>query len=247
MDISEVGLAVVKAFEGCLKPVPNRPGFFKPYYCPANVLTIGWGHTNHHKPTFTATEVWSQSQCDSVLKLDMAVFERHVRKQAPSIKDQNQFDALVSWSYNTGGPASSAVWTYARKGDVAGTVERLQRWNMAGGQVMKGLVRRRKCEGELFAGDARKALDTAGWTGPMPQRVDRPTVPAKEVARQTKGATATAAGGAAATVGGATTEQPTKPALMTPANVAIAFGLIMIVVAVIVIARKRQKLNADWA
>jgi lysozyme len=245
MNISNVGLAIVKSFEGCLKPVPNRPGFFKPYYCPANVLTVGYGHTNHHKPHFTANEIWSQATCDAVLKTDMAIFERHVRAQAPTITDQHQFDALVSWSFNTGGPATSSVWTYASKGDVAGTVERLQRWNQANGQVLKGLVRRRKCEGELFAGEPAKALVTAGWTGPMPQRVDRPTVPAKEVARHTKGATTAAAGGAAATAGGASTEQTAS--IVNPANVAIAIGLVMIVVAIIVIARKRKQLNADWA
>ena len=45
MKISDNGLAIVKAFEGCLKPVPGMPGHFRPYHCPANVLTIGYGHT----------------------------------------------------------------------------------------------------------------------------------------------------------------------------------------------------------
>lgn len=243
MEISSIGLAVVKSFEGCLKPVANRPGFFKPYYCPANVLTVGYGHTNHHKPTFSANEIWSQATCDAVLKSDMRIFEGHVRKQAPDIKDQCQFDALVSWSFNTGGPADSAVWTYARKGDVQGTVERLQRWNKATGKVMNGLVRRRRAEGELYAGEPSKALVTAGWTGPMPQRIDRPTVPASDVARQTKGATATAAGGAAATAGGATgkTDYALAP------QIAIGIGVALFVIAVIVILRKRKALNADYA
>lgn len=245
MQISEVGLAIVKSFEGCLAKVPGRPGYFKAYYCPANVLTIGWGHTNHHEPKFGRTDIWSQEQCDAVLKLDMRGFDKHVAKQAPGLKDQNQFDALVSWSFNTGGPSDSAVWTYARKGDVKETVIRLQRWNKAGGKVLNGLVRRRKAEGELYEGKVKQALETAGWTGPMPQRVDRPTVPASEVARKTKGATTVAAGGAAATAGGATTEQ--TPSAINAANVAIALGVVMLVVAIIVIVRKRKQLNDDWA
>ena len=43
--ISQNGLAIVKAFEGCLSPVAGRPGYFKPYVDPVGVLTIGYGHT----------------------------------------------------------------------------------------------------------------------------------------------------------------------------------------------------------
>lgn len=259
MKISDVGLSIVMAFEGCLAAVPSRPGHFKPYVCPAGVLTIGWGHTNHHEPKFKAGEVWSQAQCDAVLKLDMAVFERHVTKIAPEVQISHRYDALVSWSYNTGGPADSAVWRYARIGNVEETRIRLSRWNKANGKVLNGLVRRRESEADLFEGKVQEALETAGAVkifGRMAQRVDRPTVPPAEVARQTKRETATAAGGVATAGGGAatkaTTEKPSAPVVPTPAmptasTIAIVLGIAIVAVAIVLIVRKAAKLNADYA
>lgn len=257
-QISDVGLAIVKAFESCLKPIAQRPGWFKPYLCPAGVLTIGWGHTNHHQPKFYQSDVWSQAQCDLALKGDMAVFERHVRSNAPALVDQYQFDALVSWSFNTGGPADSAVWTYARTGDVAATCVRLKRWNKANGKVLAGLVRRRQSEAELYQGEVEAALATAGATrllGPMAQRVDRPSVPAAEVAKQTKGAASAAAGGAVIASGagvsktGTVQPDPAKPEpkSMSASSWAVALGLVVLVVAIVVIVKKRKALQADYA
>lgn len=258
MKISDTGLAIVMAFEGCLQRLSGKPGYFKPYYCPANVLTIGWGHTNHHEPKFGKDAVWPQAECDRVLRMDMGGFERHVEKLAPEVKDQNRFDALVSWSFNTGGPASSAVWAYARKADVKETRIRLSRWNKANGKVLAGLTRRRESEADLFEGKVQEAVETAGAVrilGRMAQRVDRPTVPAAEVARETKAATTTAAGGLISAGGGAvskTTEQPmppTVPVAKTPAisTWAIGLGVVVLAVAIFVIVRKARAMNADYA
>ena len=67
MRMGPAGLELVRAFESCMKTVPGRPGFFKPYLDSAGVLTIGWGHTSHHLPRFTSQSVWSQAECDSAL------------------------------------------------------------------------------------------------------------------------------------------------------------------------------------
>src|SRR5581483_3870212 len=143
MQISrDVGLPIVEAFESCLAPVAGKPGLFKPYYCPAGVLTQGYGHTNLGgiPPKVVIGTLWDKAQCDQALANDMAVFEKHVADLAPNVTDQGQFDALVSWSFNTGGPADSSVWSYARKGDVEGTVERLKRWNKGAGQRSVGRI-----------------------------------------------------------------------------------------------------------
>ena len=258
MRINNAGLAIVQAFEGCLDKVPGKPGYFKPYVCPAGVLTIGWGHTNHHEPKFDRTAEWSQTQCDEVLRRDMRIFETRVGKLAPEVTDPNRHAALVSWSYNTGGPADSSVWIYARKGDVAQTRIRLARWNKANGKTLAGLTRRREAEADLFEGKVDEALATAGATrlyGRMAQRVDRPTVPTSEVVKQTKGATTAAAGGVVTAGAGAgaktTTEQPAPAPVPVPSGpsstIAIALGIIVFIAAVVIIVRKRQTLNADWA
>jgi lysozyme len=177
MRISPTGLAIVKAFESCLAPVPGRPGFFKPYIDPVGVPTIGWGHTNHHEPKFTAASVWSQKQCDDALAGVMATFEAHVTKQAKVALTQYEFDALVSWSYNTGGPETATLWRKLNAGDKKSVPSELAKWNRGGGRVLNGLTRRRKSEGELFAGNVAAALNTAGAKLPAAEPRTQVVVP----------------------------------------------------------------------
>src|SRR5947209_284709 len=60
--LSDKGAALVKAFESCLRAVP---GGFQAYPDPIGVLTIGWGHTNHHGRNFESRAVWTQAECDA--------------------------------------------------------------------------------------------------------------------------------------------------------------------------------------
>jgi len=166
--ISPTGLAIVKAFEGCHAAVKGRPGYFKAYVDPVGVLTIGYGHTNHHEPKFTKDTVWSQQQCDAALARDMATFEAHVSRQAKVPLTQSEFDALVSWAYNTGGPASATLWKRLNAGDKSAVPAQLARWNRGGGKVLNGLTRRRKAEAQLFVGDFLQAFKTAQIKGPPP-------------------------------------------------------------------------------
>lgn len=184
MKIGPDGLAIVKAFESCMKKVPGKPGFFSAYYDPVNVLTIGWGHTNHHLPKFDAATVWSQAQCDAALAGDMRVFEAHVNAMAKVPLAQHEFDALVSWSFNTGGPSHASVWRALNSGNKAAVPDCLALWNKAGGKVLNGLTRRRKAEGLLFQGRIKEAYAVAQ---------------AKPVSTTKKAAGAVVAAGSAAT------------------------------------------------
>lgn len=161
MRISRVGLELVKAFESCMKKIPGRPGFFAPYDDGVGVLTIGWGHTNHHSPPFDAASIWSQAECDDVLAADMRIFEKHVTANAKVKLAQHEFDALASWSYNTGGSGSATLWKKLNAGDKASIPAELAKWNRGGGKVMAGLVRRRRAEGLLFVGKISDALAVA--------------------------------------------------------------------------------------
>lgn len=252
MKTSDIGIAVVQAFEGCLKPAGD--GAYKPYICPAGVLTIGWGHTNHHEPKFDQTARWPQSKCDAVLRGDLSGFERRVERLAPEVSLPHRFDALVSWAYNTGGPESSAVWKYARAGDVAETRIRMSRWNKGGGKVLPGLVRRRDAEALLFEGKIDEALRTAGAKRPTPDapsaRADqtKPTPPPAELARRTKGESATAAGGAV-TSGTAASADKSDAAVVAPmlTYAAIGIGVAVLLVGLALLARKIKSVTDDWA
>jgi lysozyme len=166
MKIGHDGLAIVKAFESCMRAIKGRPGYFAAYYDPVNVLTIGWGHTNHHQPRFDAATVWSQAQCDSALAGDMATFEAHVNRMAKVPLKQHEFDALVSWAFNTGGPSTASVWRLLNVGDKASIPANLAQWNKGtvNGEkkVLNGLTRRRKAEGLLFQGKIKEAHQVAG-------------------------------------------------------------------------------------
>lgn len=159
--MSPAGLELVKAFESCMAAIKSRPGYFKPYRDSAGVLTIGWGHTNHHLPRFDGNSVWSQAECDAALAGDMATFERWVQERSKAPLAQHEFDALVSWSFNTGGPSSATLWRKLNAGNKAAVPAELAKWNRAGGKVLAGLVRRRKSEGLMFVGKVAEALKLA--------------------------------------------------------------------------------------
>jgi lysozyme len=151
MKISPKGVALIKEFEHCKESVP---GGFKAYRDPVNVLTIGWGHTNDNGRQFDANSVWTQAECDDEFLKDMAHFENAVIRQVTVSLNQDEFDALVSFTYNLGEGSleRSTLLKKLNAGDFGGAAQEFPRWNKADGQVLPGLVRRRACEALLFQG-----------------------------------------------------------------------------------------------
>ncbi len=148
--LSPEGAGLIKHYENCLHP--TRAGYFKPYICPAGVLTIGWGHTNNHGRRFNANTIWTQAQCDAAFEEDMRGFEAAVRRLVKVELSQHQFDALVSFSYNCGDGAlsGSTLLRKLNKGDHAGAAREFMKWTHGGGRELPGLVKRRASEAQLF-------------------------------------------------------------------------------------------------
>lgn len=250
MQVNDTGIAIIKAFEGCEKPMKGRLGYFTPYYCPAGVLTVGYGHTNlgNIPPKVTAGTAWSYADCEKALRNDMRKFEQHVSRLGPEITDPNQYAAIVSWALNTGGPASSSVWKYARAGNVAETRVRLSRWNKGGGRILSGLVRRREAEADLFAGKVDEALRTAGVArgkAKMPQGVDVPKPPAAEIAKAAKRETTGAVAGTAAA--GATASASENVGRSLAEWTLIGAGIAIAIVCIVLAVRKAREFAKDWA
>lgn len=129
------GLELIKKFEGL---------YLKAYKCPAGVRTIGYGHTNGVSADMTITE----AQATQFLLEDVASSEKYVNKQAMSFEpNQNEFDALVSFTFNCGCGNLAKLVNGRSKQQVA---DSLLLYNKGGGKVLKGLERRRKEERELF-------------------------------------------------------------------------------------------------
>ena len=151
-QIGAAGIALIKRFEGCARRRPD--GMVEAYPDPATggePWTIGWGATG---PGIGPDTVWSQAQCDARLGKDLA---RHAAEvdaalgSAPT--SQDQFDALVSFHYNTGAIGRSTLARKHRSGDFAGAAREFDRWCHAGGRKMPGLVRRRAAEAALYRGE----------------------------------------------------------------------------------------------
>jgi lysozyme len=101
LTLSPEGERLIKQFESCMRRV--GPDQFKAYFCPAGVLTIGWGTTNDgHGAAFDANTVWTQAQCDAAFASRLKIYEARVRALVTVPLTQHQYDALVSFAYNCG-------------------------------------------------------------------------------------------------------------------------------------------------
>lgn len=159
--MGEAGIALIKRFEGCARL--RRDGLVEAYPDPGtggDPWTIGWGATGVDDQTGDGPDarigpgtVWTQAQCDARLASDLERYARGV-EQALGSKPATraQFDALVSFHYNTGAIARATLTRKHCDGDYEGAAAEFARWNKAGGRVLKGLVRRRAAEAELYGG-----------------------------------------------------------------------------------------------
>lgn len=153
-QIGTEGIALIKRFEGCSKK--RGDGMVEAYPDPGTggaPWTIGWGATGSDDGggTIGPATIWTQTQCDDRLASDLTRYGADVTRaigDAPT--SQSQFHALLSFHYNTGAIAKATLTRKHKAGDFAGAAREFERWVRAGGRVMKGLVRRRGAEADLY-------------------------------------------------------------------------------------------------
>ena len=83
-------------------------------------------------------------------------FERGVLRLAPNLAGhQGAFDACVSFSFNAGlgNFQRSTIRMKINREEWEAAAEAFMAWTKGGGQVLKGLVRRREAEKALFLSD----------------------------------------------------------------------------------------------
>lgn len=117
-------------------------------------ITIGWGSTRdaNGQPIKLGTR-WTKEQADEQFARDLEKTEARVRQLAP-MTTQSQFDALVSFDYNTGALHSSTLLKKHNAGDYAGAKAEFAKWVFNDGKRMNGLIRRRADEAALYGSDA---------------------------------------------------------------------------------------------
>lgn len=148
--ISAKGIKLIHSFEGCAKQ--QSDGRFAAYPDPGsrdgNPWTIGWGATGAGIRRGT---IWTQQQCDDRFEEDI---KKYANAVAVAIGDtpttQNQFDALVSFHYNTGAIRKATLTKRHNARNYDEAKAQFGRWIRNDGRVMRGLVRRRKAEADLY-------------------------------------------------------------------------------------------------
>ena len=139
LKISQTGINLIKKYEGCVLTA---------YQCPAGVWTIGYGHTR----TACKGLKISLKTAEKLLEEDIKVYEKGVNNVVSVSLTQNQFDALVSFSFNCGVTAlkNSTLLKKLNSKDYEGAAKEFPRWNKSNGKVLAGLTKRREEEKELF-------------------------------------------------------------------------------------------------
>ena len=142
MKTSEKGIELIISFEGfskrACKCVPTEK-----YY------TIGYGH---YGKDVASDDTITKKAAIELLKKDLASFEKKVDKYNNVYHfSQNEFDALVSFCYNVGNVDKLTVNGRRTKSEIS---DAMLRYTHSGGKELRGLVRRRTMERELFLADS---------------------------------------------------------------------------------------------
>lgn len=188
MKTSVAGLALIKQFEGLRLTA---------YLCPANVWTIGYGHTSAGgAPAVRQGMKITKARADEILRADLAKYEQGVTDAVSVQLTQSQFDALVSFAFNCGLGAlrKSTLLKRVNAKQFDRVPAELMKWTRAGGRELPGLVRRRRAEAALW----RNISDEAG-VDPEEARVEPDTPkPSKKITESREANAAVLAGGASA-------------------------------------------------
>ena len=143
MEYSKNGAYLTESFEGLrltAYPDPGTGGY--PW-------TIGYGHTGPDvHPGLTIT----QEQAEELLMQDTQKAAAAVNAKVTGDITQEEFDALVDFVFNVGAGnfAASTLLKKVNSGDIHGAAAEFEKWDMAAGKHMAGLLRRRHAEAEEF-------------------------------------------------------------------------------------------------
>lgn len=142
-EYSKNGAHLTESFEGLKLTAYPDPG------TGGAPWTIGYGHTGPEvHPGLTIT----QEQAEELLMQDVKKAAAAVNAKVTGDITQEEFDALVDFVFNVGAGnfAASTLLKKVNAGDIHGAAAEFEKWDMAGGKHMAGLLRRRNAEAEEF-------------------------------------------------------------------------------------------------
>lgn len=139
MNYSKAGLGLTEQFEGCkLVAYQDSTGRW----------TIGWGHTAGVKEGDTCTP----EQAYAWLVADMAWAVAYVNKVVTVQLNQQEFDSICDFTFNLGSGSllHSTLLRLLNEGKFQDAANEFNKWDLAGGKVVAGLLRRRQAETDEF-------------------------------------------------------------------------------------------------
>jgi len=144
MKLDENGYKLICEFEGLR---------LKPYLCSAKIPTIGYGNTYYpdgKKVTLLDKEI-TKDYAFEIYKTVADKFAKRVDAMLKVKVTQNQFNALVSFNYNTGALSTSTLLKKVNANPNDTTIKNeFMKWVNAGGKKVNGLVTRREKESEIY-------------------------------------------------------------------------------------------------
>jgi lysozyme len=139
VDVYAALYILIRRFEGLR---------LRAYYCPAGVLTCGYGSTGRDIKPGT---VWTKEYAEARMQQDALKFSRGTKLLCPAASG-TQLCALADFAYNLGlgNLKSSTLRRKINAGDIEGAKKQIMRWNKGGGKVLAGLTKRRTLEASLL-------------------------------------------------------------------------------------------------
>lgn len=159
MKTSQIGVSLIKHFEGLHDGNLKEIGL-QPKMCPAGIWTEGYGRAmrddngnfikgkENKKLAYSRITIHTEEQAEKALSEDLPPYERQVILKAKRPLKQNEFDALVSHRYNTGG--SSTLTEMSNNQNPLLKSWWTSHYITGGGKILKGLIERRKAEAKLY-------------------------------------------------------------------------------------------------
>ena len=155
MKTSDRGRQFIEGFEGLfLQAYDDATDIVvKPEQKIRGTLTIGYGHTTAAgPPEVHVGQTISKDEADSILASDLAAVETEIARLVTVPLNQNQFDALVSFQFNTGwlGHQHCSLLAALNAGNYDLADQDFMLYDRAQGKELPGLARRRAAEKALF-------------------------------------------------------------------------------------------------
>jgi lysozyme len=143
MSLGQNGLDLIKNFEGTR---------LESYQDSVGIWTIGTGSIRINGQPVQQGMIITEDQANQLLTEELNHFVEIINHVVQVDLTQNQFDALVSFTYNLGDGnlRKSTLLRKLNAGDYQGAADEFPKWDRAGGQVIAGLLRRRNAERDLF-------------------------------------------------------------------------------------------------